>query len=220
MTWAIDQTPPDAESKLILLLLANYSGSENTCWPSVPRLARETLLAERTVRKRLHDLSEAGFIKITPRINPTHGDADSNLYLLLMPQVGHDMPHGGAHEAPGGGARRAGKPVSTEPVNEPNTPAVAFETIRQALVDAFYRPAESPWSYLEESTLHELVLGRPKIDLELQMILDWRSKLDPAKRKFFPTSIQSLLLNWSKTLDRARLFFKEPEPQPKSARIF
>ena len=89
MTWAIDQTPPDAESKLILLLLANYSGSENTCWPSVPRLARETLLAERTVRKRLHDLSEAGFIKITPRINPTHGDADSNLYLLLMPQVGH-----------------------------------------------------------------------------------------------------------------------------------
>jgi hypothetical protein len=219
MTWAIDQTPPDAESKLILLLLANYSGSENTCWPSVRRLASEALLSERTVQRRLQDLSERSFIEIIPRFD-AKGDPDSNLYRLICHQGVSARHHPGVSQSPGGGVSLTPKPVSTEPVIEPNTLEVDFGTIRQLLGDAFYRPPESPWSYMEESTLAELIRERPKLGPELRMILDWRSKLEPAKRKFFPTSIHSLLSNWSKTLDRARLSFKEPEPQPKSATVF
>jgi hypothetical protein len=227
MTWAIEQTPPDAESKLILLLLANYSGSEHTCWPSVSRLAKEALLSERTVQRRLQDLSEHSFIEITPRLD-ARGDPDSNLYRLICHQGVvsasrqwvSSSHHAGVIQSPGGGVSLTPKPVSTEPVIEPKRREVGFETMRQLLADAFYRPIDSPWSYSEEFTLLELVRQRPKLEPEFRMILDWRSKLEPAKRKFFPSSIESLLCNWSKTLDRARLSFKEPEPKPKSETVF
>jgi Helix-turn-helix domain len=120
MTWAIAQTPPDAESKLILLLLANYAGDENSCWPSVPRLARESLLSERTVRRRLHDLEQEGFLEITPRTDH-NGDSTSNLYSLSCQGVVSGSQGGGARLTPPGGARQTGEPVSTEPVIEPCT---------------------------------------------------------------------------------------------------
>lgn len=83
MTWAIEQAPADAESKLLLLLLANYAGHDNSCWPSVSTLSKQSVLCETTVRDRLRLLVEAGLITITPR-RTEKGDATSNLYTLTV----------------------------------------------------------------------------------------------------------------------------------------
>lgn len=82
MKWAHEQALPDSESKLLLLILANYAGHDNSCWPSVKRLARECVFSESKAHRRLKQLERLGFIKILPR-NDERGDPTSNLYQLL-----------------------------------------------------------------------------------------------------------------------------------------
>ena len=63
--------------KLLLLCLSNrYNDDERCAWISVPRLAKESLMSERTVHRSLESLVAKGFIAIGLR------PGQSSVYLL------------------------------------------------------------------------------------------------------------------------------------------
>ena len=89
----------------------------------------------------------------------------------------------------------------------------------QNLGALYHRPADTFWNYNITSTLGQLVRERrPKIERELEMLTDWRSKME--KKRFFPQSVMSLLRAWDESVDKARMFFREPEPKSKSETVF
>lgn len=106
MKWAHEQALPDSETKLLLLVLANYAGHDDSCWPSIKRLARECILSERTIQYKIRVLQEMGLLKVSIRKNE-EGDQTSNIYTLLAPPGASLAPppvqalhHPGASAAP------------------------------------------------------------------------------------------------------------------------
>ncbi|MEF9673989.1 helix-turn-helix domain-containing protein [Pseudomonas sp. PCH446] len=67
MSWALSlpiQSLKDSSARHVLLCLANYAGSNGAgAFPSASTLAQDTGLSERTVRYKLDDLEQAGWIK-------------------------------------------------------------------------------------------------------------------------------------------------------------
>ena len=117
MKWAHEQALPDSESKLLLLILANYAGHDNSCWPSVNRLARECVFSESTAHRRLKQLEQLGFIKIIPR-KDEKGDPTSNVYRLVIPPgVPQTPPRCQADTTPG--VPQTPKPISPNLSIEP-----------------------------------------------------------------------------------------------------
>jgi Helix-turn-helix domain len=77
--WAIrDSRTLSAHAKLAWFIL--WSRQPNA-WPSVRTLAADMSVARRTAHKAVHELEQAGLVKVMPRETPA-GDADTNLYVL------------------------------------------------------------------------------------------------------------------------------------------
>jgi DNA-binding transcriptional ArsR family regulator len=91
MSWAVNQSCPTPTSKLILLLLANYADEHSSCFPSRETLAKLSNCDERTVRRALKQLTEAGLVTIEPRYRET-GIQTSNRYFLNLEQSGEAQP--------------------------------------------------------------------------------------------------------------------------------
>lgn len=82
MGWAKEQTTGASSSKLVLIVLSDYYDDERgIAWPSIPRLARECEMSERTVYRHLNDLETAGFL-VRHRRQNEDGSATSNAYSL------------------------------------------------------------------------------------------------------------------------------------------
>lgn len=220
MTRAWSTQCENHTAKLVLLKLADNANDQGVCWPSLATIADECDLSRQGVIEQIEKLETHGFLSVERSL----GGRVSNHYQVFPAVNAVDyssQPRRPQQSTALTTAVNAVDPNHHITIKEPPTNREeSLLMIRNILSDAFYRPPDSPWSYLEESTLAELVRERPKAERELKMMLEWRSKLEPEKRKFFPTSIHSLLSNWSKTLDRARMAFKEPAPQPKSASVF
>jgi hypothetical protein len=62
--WAIKQRDiEESSTKFVLLCLANYAGEDGkNAFPAVSTLAEDTVLSESTVRRKLQDLEQAGYI--------------------------------------------------------------------------------------------------------------------------------------------------------------
>ena len=72
---------------VVYMYLSDRAGQEGQCFPSVPTIARQTHLAQNTVRRAIEDLSEDGFINVTERQRP-NGATSSNLYTLTNAEPG------------------------------------------------------------------------------------------------------------------------------------
>ena len=72
--------------------------------------------------------------------------------------------------------------------------------LRSRLCVAYNRKTDDRWDYNEETLLVEIARERPNCLSELTEMLVIR----PTLGRFFPKSISSLLLGWTKTLDVAR----------------
>lgn len=62
MAWAKSQRTGSVGRKAVLMALAERTGEEPVCWPSQALLAAETEQSERTVRRHLAEMEEAGLI--------------------------------------------------------------------------------------------------------------------------------------------------------------
>ena len=65
----------------VYIYLSARAGKKNTCWPSIPTIAKEMKLSESTTRRALNDLRKAGLIKTEQRYRENGGNS-SLLYLL------------------------------------------------------------------------------------------------------------------------------------------
>ena len=54
------EAPPPV--KLVALILADHADADGFCWPSYRRIAERSCLSERTVRRYVHVLMDAGFV--------------------------------------------------------------------------------------------------------------------------------------------------------------
>lgn len=77
------ETGLTALQRLVLLALADHADRENKCWPSQKRLAERTSLSERSVRKILKELEEAGRI-VRQRRDRNDGGRKSDLIRLVL----------------------------------------------------------------------------------------------------------------------------------------
>lgn len=130
--------------KLVLLKLADNANDKGEAWPSIPYIAQQCEMAERTVQGHVQSLQKSGFLWIEKR-KGSNGINQSNIYHLTLekgeeesrkcgefpaprdgasaaPYGASPAPHG-ANAAPGDGASAAPRTShSFEPVIEPKTP--------------------------------------------------------------------------------------------------
>lgn len=112
--------------KLVLLKLADNASDQGECWPSVPYIAEQCEISERSVQNHIQQLVKDGLVRIEKRL-AENGLNRSNVYHITLAASGaNDAPYGaapaprGESPAPGGGAAPAPRiSQSFEPVNEP-----------------------------------------------------------------------------------------------------
>ena len=70
--WAWTAPVNNSSQRLVLLSLADRASDEHTAWPSIERLAKDTVLDKKTVQKVILELINLGLIKDTgDRKGPT-----------------------------------------------------------------------------------------------------------------------------------------------------
>jgi biotin operon repressor len=84
ISWAIKQRTGDRGSKLILILLANYSDDMGLCFPSQEHLALISHMSRRSVIRHIKTLNKKGLIQIQ-RIS--NGKKVNNRYILPLTKV-------------------------------------------------------------------------------------------------------------------------------------
>jgi DNA-binding MarR family transcriptional regulator len=151
LTWALDYPAASTTHKVVLLVLANYADADGGCFPGQARIARQTVLSERGVRKALAELEAAGLIRREHRYREGQGGRTSDrIYLALdgnaasgaaisepripAPQRGHTGTSPLTIPAPG-----AGESLGVEPSEGPSAISSAPE----------FRPALPPDSDAE-----------------------------------------------------------------------
>jgi len=105
-----------------------------------------------------------------------------------------------------------GKRSTIRPFEQQGLPSgdeTSCGTIRDGLCKMFERDPVDRWSYLEESALVEVV-KRANFAQELEELKQYQR----VNGKYFPRSIAAILNDWTKTLDSARSFAREPSNKP------
>lgn len=81
--WAKTQKTGSTSAKFVLLLLADYAGTDYSCYPSVRKLAEVAEMGESTVRAATKLLAELGLIRVFYR-HKSSGLRRSCRYQLLV----------------------------------------------------------------------------------------------------------------------------------------
>tara|TARA_R100001369_G_scaffold78530_1_gene108227 strand:- start:580 stop:1173 length:594 start_codon:yes stop_codon:yes gene_type:complete len=79
MAWAVKQDTKSPVSKLVLLMIANYSNERNESYPSQTHLAKLCQCTRVSVNKHVKDLEKCGYLSIRKQKNGMFG---YNLYTL------------------------------------------------------------------------------------------------------------------------------------------
>jgi len=87
MSWAIKQSAESTTSKLILLILANYADSENSCYPSHEHIGLIAHCTRRTVVTNIKTLEKKGLVKV---IRTKDGMKKLNRYVLCCENFSHN----------------------------------------------------------------------------------------------------------------------------------
>lgn len=86
LSWAFKQPIENAGAKFVLVALANFADESGHCFPSQTRLARETGLGVRTVRRHIQWLEDNGWIeKARRRRNDGSWSSDSFMLITQRP---------------------------------------------------------------------------------------------------------------------------------------
>jgi hypothetical protein len=116
IAWVLDQKPKSPTAKFVLLVIASYADEHGIAWPSQERLARDTGLGVRTIRRSIVDLTAEGFLEVLARRPRSDGQRETNLMRLTgSPEA--RMAHGSISQRP-----HSPKPeatVASKPVSEP-----------------------------------------------------------------------------------------------------
>jgi hypothetical protein len=91
LAWASKQKTGSSNSKLVLLMLANFANEKNECYPSFKKLCELTELSRATVIRCIKVLEQGGMIERKERFTQFEGGnrQTSNLYLLKLALEGY-----------------------------------------------------------------------------------------------------------------------------------
>lgn len=67
----------------VYMYLKDRSDQKGSCWPAIPTMAQELGLSRSTIKRALHDLEGAGYLKREERFRE-NGSYTSNLYTLIF----------------------------------------------------------------------------------------------------------------------------------------
>ena len=87
LKWASEVKVGNSTDKLILIILANFTDAENTCYPSHKKIAEICECSTDTVIRSLKRLKELNFIEVEKRFQLTQNNnhrQTSNIYKLLI----------------------------------------------------------------------------------------------------------------------------------------
>ena len=70
----------------VLIYLIDRSNKDLTCFPAIPTMAEQLHISVSTVKRALHELVQAGFIKKDSRFRDKNRGQTSNLYTLVQPE--------------------------------------------------------------------------------------------------------------------------------------
>ncbi|WP_058620852.1 helix-turn-helix domain-containing protein [Methylobacterium indicum] len=88
IAYVISQRIEDAGAKLVAMVLANYVDARTgLAFPTIRSLAEDASQSERTVQRKLKELSDLGLITIRKGMCPRTGRQRANHYLLHLPGV-------------------------------------------------------------------------------------------------------------------------------------
>lgn len=161
IVWAINQKVGNTPSKLILLMLANRAGVENTCFPSISLICTETELSPRTVIRGLAFLERREFIS-RKRIQKTTGGRLNNLYALNMPGLSANLTPGLSAKSEGLSATVGTyKNNDLNPHIEPKKEAISNSgKARSKEIAKFGTPAFKAWENAPLSVRKQAILTR------------------------------------------------------------
>ena len=83
--WLLRSESVSLHAKVVFLHLSSRVGREGVCWPSQRRLAEESGMSERQVRRALIELSSLGAVQIEVE---RHATGRRNRYRLLIDRLG------------------------------------------------------------------------------------------------------------------------------------
>jgi len=87
LKWASEVKVGNSTDKLILIILANYTDAENSCYPSHRKLAEVCECSTDTVIRALKRLADKNFIEVEKRFQVTENNnhrQTSNIYKLKI----------------------------------------------------------------------------------------------------------------------------------------
>lgn len=169
LTWAFEQDlKPDL--KIVLLALADYANDDGTSFPGQRSIGIKTSMSERTVRTKLAELEELGYIA---RRRRTNGDGyrTTDEYKLL--------PAGSAAGPTGNGAEPLRQAVAA--TEEPSEPSVKKK-----------RAHRLPEDWMPSNAHRVQAAGKLiDVDLEAEKFRDWTLANDVLK-----TDWEATFRNW------------------------
>ena len=82
MEWAIEQDCGDAQSKIVLVVIAKHANKKLQSFPSVSRIAKLANMSPRSVHRKIIRLQELGLLYV--KNQGKDGKKTSNLYTLRV----------------------------------------------------------------------------------------------------------------------------------------
>ena len=91
MSWAKKQRTGSATRKLVLLTIADYADEDGVAWPAQKTIARESELADRSIRRALADLEKANLLRREKRPPLPSGQLQSDRIHLNFSAIGQTV---------------------------------------------------------------------------------------------------------------------------------
>lgn len=167
VTWAFEQEDLTSPQKFVLVVLANYSDSEGSAFPSATKIAQQTSLNKETVWKALKALEDKGLIVRESRRRPD-GTQTSNRYWVTS---GRDSDPGDGEQRTESRLPPSRNPVHHDPKEEPSdttTKSAGVEDIQPSPVKTDPKQERKP------SATEPLDIGILNAVQYLQAIPGWR----------------------------------------------
>lgn len=170
--WARSQKTGSSPAKFILLTLADYAGTDYSCYPSVKKLAEITELGESTVRAATKLLCELGLIRVFYRYRDNQTRRSSRYQLLVdgpeteQPDAedwsSHRQEPAGTRQEPADGHRQepALIPDKDPSLRDPSvvTPG-ASRTARATRIPDGFMPTEEMRRWFADEKLGQVIDG-------------------------------------------------------------
>ena len=120
----------------VLIYLIDRSNKDLTCFPAIPTMAEQLHVSISTVKRALHELVDAGFIKKEPRFREKTRGQTSNLYILVQPEdVPEPIPASDMENDVTDAQKAAGQPCEVRHITDIAAQEAETEGITEETVD-------------------------------------------------------------------------------------